>query len=91
MSAAVAKNNLPTIGDAGFPRAGGLMSYHPLTADQGAQAASYIDRIVKGANPADLPVQQPTKFWLAINLRTAKTLGLTVPVTLLATADEVIE
>ena len=74
-----------------FPRAGGLMSYRFDTVDVHAQAASYIDRILKGASPADLPVQRPTKFPLVINLRTAKTLGLTVPPSMLDLADEVIE
>jgi putative ABC transport system substrate-binding protein len=74
-----------------FPRAGGLMSYWLDTVDVHAQAASYIDRILKGASPADLPVQRPTKFSLVINLRTAKTLGLTVPPSMLDLAHEVIE
>jgi putative ABC transport system substrate-binding protein len=82
---------LPSIGWTELSRAGGLMSYWHDAVELHAQAASYIDRILRGASPADLPVQQPTKYSRVINLKTAKALGLTVPPGMLDLADEVIE
>ncbi len=87
-----AQNRLPAISVyRPFAVEGGLMSYGPDTADIFRRSAGYVDRILKGADPADLPVQQPDKFEFVINLKAAKALGLAVPATLLATADEVIE
>jgi putative ABC transport system substrate-binding protein len=90
--ALASRHSVPLVNDVGvFPRAGGLISYGPNQTDIFRQTGIYAGKILKGAKPADLPVQQPTKFELVINLKTAKTLGLTVPQALLALADEVIE
>ena len=90
--AAAARYRLPTFGmNDLFPRDGGLMSYSIDLLDTYRQGASYIDRILKGANPADLPIQEPTKFLLILNVKTAKELGLDIPVHLQQLADEVIE
>jgi putative ABC transport system substrate-binding protein len=87
-----ARHRLPAVySDRAFVDAGGLISYGSDQVDQMRRAADYVDRILKGEKPADLPVQAPTKYPLAINLKTAKALDLTVPDTLLARADEVIE
>ena len=88
-----AANRLPTSYDVGreFVRRGGLISYGPVLATHYALAAEYVDKILKGAKPGDLPVQQPTQFTLIINLKTAKALGLAVPQSLLVRADEVIQ
>ena len=87
-----ARHRVPAIYGAGsYARQGGLVGYGTSVADLFGRAGDYVDRILKGANPADLPVQSPTKFELVINLKTAKTLGLTVAEALLARADEVIE
>jgi putative tryptophan/tyrosine transport system substrate-binding protein len=89
--AAATRHRLPLIGGDVFARAGGLISYWFDTVDMHAQAASYVDRILKGDNPAELPVQYQTKHSLVINLKTANALGLTVPPGILDLADEVIE
>jgi len=92
LAEAALKNRLPTVhGMREFVDAGGLLAYTPSQSEMARQAAGYVDRILKGAKPADLPVEQPTKFELVINLKTAKALGLTIPPSLLLRADQVIE
>ena len=89
---AAARNNVPAIyWQSVFARDGGLLSYGIDQVDNFRRAATYVDRILRGAKPADLPVQLPTKFEMVVNLKTAKALGLTVPLTLQVAADQVIE
>jgi putative ABC transport system substrate-binding protein len=89
---AAARNNVPAVyHNSDYAREGGLLSYGPDPVDDFRRAASFVDRILRGAKPGDLPVQFPTKFEMAVNLKTAKALGLTVPQSILLRADEVIE
>jgi putative ABC transport system substrate-binding protein len=89
---AAARNNVPAVYyRSEFARDGGLLSYGPDLVDNWRRAASYVDRILRGAKPGDLPVQFPTKFEMVLNLKTAKALGLEVPLSILVRADEVIE
>ena len=91
VAALSAKHSLPGIGGTRlFPEAGVLMSYGPSPKEQYQRAAAYVDKILKGAKPSDLPVEQPTKFELVVNLKTAKALGLTIPESIMVRADEVI-
>ena len=87
-----AKHRLPAVYSArDSVDAGGLMAYGPNTADLFRRAATYVDKILKGTKPGDLPVEQPTRFELVINMKTAKALGLTIPQALLQRADQIIE
>jgi len=87
-----AKNRVPGMYDASeFAEAGGLMSYGTMLADLDRRAASYVDKILKGTKPADLPIEQPTKFEFIVNLKAAKRIGLTIPPNVLVRADKVIK
>ena len=89
---ATARNNVPAVyGESEPVREGGLLSYGPDQIDTFRRAASYVDRILRGAKPAELPVQLPVKYEMVVNLKTARALGLTVPQSILLRADEVIE
>ena len=89
---AAARNNVPAVySTSGFVRDGGLLSYGPDQADNFRRAATYVDRILRGAKPAELPVQLPTKFEMVVNRKTATALGLAVPPSIMLRADEVIE
>jgi ABC-type uncharacterized transport system substrate-binding protein len=92
LAAIALKTHLPTIsGETGYAEAGGFMNYGPNIPESWRRAAGYVDKILKGAKPGDLPIEQPNKFEFAINLKTAKALGLTIPQSLLLRADQVID
>lgn len=92
ISEAAARQRIPAMYEWGdMARAGGLIAYGPVFADLLRRAAIYVEKILKGAKPADLPVEQPTKFELVVNLKAAKALGLSIPQSLLQRADQIIE
>jgi putative ABC transport system substrate-binding protein len=92
VAALAIKSRPPAVGEQnGFAEAGGLLSYGPDITENFRRAAALVDKVLKGAKPADLPIEQPTKFELVINLNIAKALGLTIPQSLLLRADEVIQ
>ena len=88
---AAARNNVPAVSGLAFAEDGGLLSYGADLVDNHRRAASYVDRILRGAKPGDLPVQLPTKFEMVVNLKTAKALGLRIPPSIHLRADEIIE